>query len=336
MGGEPGDDHALIVEGNDFCETYGDTSSSHYTYTDLMDFFAVTLREPTGSYFDQLYGQIGSFADGMVFGYPSDGSGPGLSPDDIIINEESDFYADATYLFDVSTKSPARGMQRRGYTPSTERQAGATVLLPFVFGNLEDGEYSKANLLYKIIDFVTVPISIFSTPWESNNIEAYTVEEIEIFQYDKVGVSELRVEYSADAGESWTPIYVGEPEPDLETIYWTVPPAISSTCYLRVRSEDASGNQSSQTVGPFGIILPFDTDDNMLPAQTTLTAYPNPFNSSCVIKASADETVKIFNTSGNRIFESKGTTIWQPDENTSAGIFYIQTQTQKEKVIYIP
>ncbi len=87
MGGAPGNDRALVIEGNNFCENYGDTSSSHYTYIDLMDYFAVTLREPTGTPYYELYGQIGSFAEGMYFPYPHRGTGPGNDPDDIIINE---------------------------------------------------------------------------------------------------------------------------------------------------------------------------------------------------------------------------------------------------------
>ena len=339
LDGSAYEERSLIIEGNDFCENYGDTALTHYTYTPLLDYFASTLREPTGSSFDMLFGQIGSFAEEMFFAYPS-GSGPSISPDDIIINEESPYSHQANYLFDLSTKSPARGMQRRGYTPGTAPPAGACVLLPIITGNLKNHTFTKTDLLYRMLDFVTIPTIFFTSSCEYEEVVAHSIQTIEFVQHDKIEISKMKLEYTTDGGDTWLTALITDPDEDFRSFDWTVPASPSDMCFLRIVAWDRADNVATQMTGVFEIIVPFDAEEENLPKTNELKAFPNPFNSTCSISLpnNFEGSISIYNLHGQEIFSDyvkSNSFIWSPT-NIEAGLYMVQSSDASLPIIYIP
>lgn len=154
---DPHGQRALIIEGCDFVYDYGDTSLSHHTYTPLMDYFSAVLKSDSLPHFTTLFGEDSSLTEGMYFVYPSypDSVGPWTSVDDVDILFGSTYASHARYLFNMASKGPARGMQRRSYSP------GTAIASPVIFGNLLDGGSTKDQLLYKMTDFSIPPIVRF-------------------------------------------------------------------------------------------------------------------------------------------------------------------------------
>ncbi len=94
---------------------------------------------------------------------------------------------------------------------------------------------------------------------------------------------------------------------------------------------------------------------NNLPERFSLTAYPNPFNSSCEITAPAGTDVKIYDLRGNIVFTNavgarsprpmqKGaetvslqngtrTFIWTPDKSISSGVYLVKAFEQTNSVV---
>ena len=85
-----------------------------------------------------------------------------------------------------------------------------------------------------------------------------------------------------------------------------------------------------------------DNNKGLQPLAYTITAYPNPFNSSCAITAPANADVKIYDLQGNVVWKanlsdskeriqrdakhrwSSGTLVWTPDKSIPSGIYLIR------------
>lgn len=339
----PESQRALIVEGNDYCYKYADTSSGHYTWHSSSDIFGCVLRSDHEPAFDYLYGWHGSIAEDLVFEYPGYGEpGPGYYPDDIEINEESFFSEHATYLFDGGSKGPARGMQRRGFSPGTGSVAGATIMLPFVMGNLKDGERhnTKAEFLYRMLDFCTMPIAEFIEDFTGRVLMIDSTYEISFVQYDAVYVTEVTIEYSTDAGEVWLEIFHIEPEFELSSMEWTVPERESDECFLRLTVKDRAGNAATELTGPFAVSYEAVKED-ILPKSISLKAFPNPFNSALNIRGEKGSEIAIYDVFGNTVFEhvlTAGYAIWRPDHLPS-GVYNVQSTSsqgiEKQTVLFL-
>ncbi|MFP4459189.1 MAG: T9SS type A sorting domain-containing protein [Candidatus Zixiibacteriota bacterium] len=339
-----GHQKALIVEGNDYCYDYCDTSSAHYTWHSSSEIFASVLLADSEPAFDNLYGWPGSIAEGLEFEYPGYGlEGPGFSPDDIAIDGTSPYSEYATYLFDGGSKGPARGMQRRGYTSGPSGAAGATAVLPFVFGNLKDGRLlnTKAEFLYRIIDFATMPIADFDENYAGSVFVIDSTYNIGFTQFDAVYVSEVKMDYSTDAGETWINLFAIEPETDLDSWEWTVPERESDECILKLAVKDKTGNSYSKTNGPFSVSYD-GIQENKLPISKSLQASPNPFNSALKINFEKSSSIAISNIKGQIIFEKEleqNSIIWKPS-NLPSGIYTINAisssnEISRQNVLYL-
>jgi len=65
------------------------------------------------------------------------------------------------------------------------------------------------------------------------------------------------------------------------------------------------------------------------PAQSCISVFPNPFNSSCRIVAPANAKTEIFDIAGKRLVElPQGTTNWMPGKNLGSGIYLVRATTK--------
>lgn len=77
-----------------------------------------------------------------------------------------------------------------------------------------------------------------------------------------------------------------------------------------------------------------------LPADVRIAAYPNPFNSSCVVTAPAGSEVEVYDLRGNLIISlppvsiggTHQTITWHPDENTPSGIYLLKARTSTKTI----
>ena len=63
------------------------------------------------------------------------------------------------------------------------------------------------------------------------------------------------------------------------------------------------------------------------PAESKLTVYPNPFNSSCVIYAPSNAVVEIYDLNGKLVHKASTTTgkyVWNPHKNVSSGVYIVR------------
>jgi len=63
-----------------------------------------------------------------------------------------------------------------------------------------------------------------------------------------------------------------------------------------------------------------------------LTAYPNPFNSSCRIETAKDADVQIFDIRGNLVQKLDNTDVFTPTEDMPTGIYLVRARTAKETI----
>jgi hypothetical protein len=71
-----------------------------------------------------------------------------------------------------------------------------------------------------------------------------------------------------------------------------------------------------------------------------LSAFPNPFNGSCMIEAEKEALVEIYNLKGQLIESKYGSFSFSPSENESSGIYLVKSKgtdnkTSSKKVFYM-
>jgi len=123
-----------------------------------------------------------------------------------------------------------------------------------------------------------------------------------------------------------------------EGLYWYP----DSAEFYVFRVPDSTG----ETIFPRGMLC--DTfafnrsaiPEEPLPAEFSLSAHPNPFNSAVNIVAPENTTIEIFDINGKHIAKlSKNESIWRPPECVSSGIYLIQVKngmnSVSKRVLYI-
>ncbi|RKZ32836.1 hypothetical protein DRQ19_03590, partial [bacterium] len=81
------------------------------------------------------------------------------------------------------------------------------------------------------------------------------------------------------------------------------------------------------------------------PIALSLTAFPNPFNSSCVIAAPAGAEIEIYDLLGNRLWSktiprsAPANLVWKPEENIASGVYIVRAATGNrsatKRVVYL-
>ncbi len=75
-----------------------------------------------------------------------------------------------------------------------------------------------------------------------------------------------------------------------------------------------------------------------VPEEIALSMYPNPFNSALEISLPADYEVSIYDCSGKRLAQNKGSFVWRP-QNLPSGIYIIRAANDHsvltERVVYL-
>lgn len=298
---DPDTQTALIIEGNNFAYLYCDTSSTHYTYASpFADYVGALLRFSDAGHPGDLVGEPGSLAEGLVFRYATTSGGPSISLDDIYLNSSAPYASHAAYIFNASSKSPARGLQRRSYSP------GAVVLLPFQFGNIQRGANTKEQLLARIIDLAVVPIPIITHDLAGETLQVGYNYSVDFSVWDNKCVKLAIFDYSYNAGGTWHTLDTLVLPPSIASFHFRVPATPGTECYLRMFAYDSVGNFLADTVGPFVIYDPgFIEENKNLPSRQSIFAYPNPFNSFVKISVNVDVASKvvIYDVSGRIVAE---------------------------------
>ena len=74
------------------------------------------------------------------------------------------------------------------------------------------------------------------------------------------------------------------------------------------------------------------------PQKIEISAYPNPFNSSCVITAPVGARVEIYDLWGRLVYTSpsagakNGKHIWSPNQSVPSGVYLIRAMTEDGQV----
>ncbi|MCK5833251.1 hypothetical protein KAH81_06225 [bacterium] len=297
-GRTPGSQTAVVLEGNDFAKLYCDTSASHYTYAGTFaDYTGALLLVDDGGAPDMLVGEDSSFADGMSFDYhPTEGATS--SVDDIIINDAVWDSHHLRYVFNASSKCPARGIQRRSYSP------GAMVTLPFQFGNIPRGGNSKEELCARLLDFCVMPLTDITTALSGDTLFMDSVFTIGFDTYDNRCVILAEIEYTTDAGATWHMVNQVSYPTEHEDFEFNLPHTHGGECYFRITVHDSVFNSTADTSESFVLLDPTLVDDKILrPDEISITTYPNPFNGEVSIRARApfDSEVQIYNIYGSML-----------------------------------
>ncbi|RKZ30609.1 hypothetical protein DRQ36_04890 [bacterium] len=352
-GREPGTQTAVFIEGNDFAYLYCDTSSSHYTYAGTFaDYTGALLAADDIGAPSTLIGEDNSLAEGMSFAYNYvPGPGPCTSMDDIEANTTLWDDHHLKYVFNASRRCPARGLQRRSYSP------GAVFLMPFQFGNIpSSGANTKEELLAHMLDFAVMPLGTITTNLENDTLYIDSTYAIEFMVYDNVCVGQVAFDYTTDGGTTWNYLTAHLTPPiDTLLIYdFTVPATAGSECYLRLFVYDSIFNYTADTSDMFVIAYMGISDETPeLPSKPVLSAHPNPFNSSVSITVVSKRTssiptnIEIFDINGRMVHKMpvtarltanqsnvSGVCRWQPDESTDTGV-YLARLTGTDEAIKI-
>ena len=294
----PGNQKAVILEGNDFANLYCDTSSSHYTYAgSFADYAGALLLVDDGGAPDVLFGEDSSFAEGLSFHYaPTPGAT--TSVDDIVLNDALWDNHHLRYVFNASRKCPARGIQRRSYSP------GAVITLPFQLGNIPHGVNTKEQLVARALDFCVMPLPEIVTGLSGETLYVDSLFSLEFQSYDNRCVVKTVIDYSTDCGASWCFLHeVTYPEFH-ETLDFDIPNHPGAECYFRATSHDSVFNFTSDTSAQFTIFDPTAVGEHpSKPYGAALSAFPNPFNSEVTFRATIDEPaeIQIYSIYGSRM-----------------------------------
>jgi len=283
--------HAIYVEGNDLAWEYGDTSSTHLTYTGLMSRLGAVLRSDDYGVPAVLRGTAGSLADGLTLNYNTTTSGPTYSMDDMIIGPMgSPWAAQAYYVFDAG-KGPARGLQRHSY-PGSKRGPvwGAMVGFAFNFGNIINTPTtpSRTHLMYRILDFLKPPTCNIIYPRTGDTLIGGNICNIIYNVYDNCGIRpDSKMSFSRDGGLFWYNILNIRNITHGDTSYsWAVPEVATDAAYLLIDCWDNTGNYASKLAGPFHITILAKADEsNGTPENLSISKiFPNPFNESAMLE----------------------------------------------------
>jgi len=319
----PAGQTAVILEGNDFAKLYCDTSASHYTYAGTFaDYTGALLLIDDGGPPDVLSGEDSSLAQGMSFGYRAP-SPAATSLDDIIINDAVWDGHHLRYLFNASSKSPARGIQRRSYSP------GAVITLPFQFGNIPRGGNTKEQLLARMLDFSIMPLAEITTALHAGDtLFSDSLFTLNFTTYNIRAMKEAIIDYSTDGGTSWHILNsVPNPSPE-EDFEFYLPRNPGAECYIRVTVHDSVFNSTSDTSAPFVLVNPANIDETPpLPETASIHAYPNPFNAAVLLDVSAQfgSEVEIYDIYGALVdvipFNAPHSTVLWDAHGRPAGIY---------------
>ena len=333
-----GKPRGLFIEGNDFAYNYGDTSALHSTYHPIFDYLACLLLDTTGPHFTMLHGFPGSLADGLddITYYGTEDTGPRESVDDIDMNLESPAAPYASFVFTgVESKSPARGMQRRSFPPlhkDTEFMVGATVYLPFIFGNIDNSLPSniKLYLMARILNFFVPPRVDMDTVSLPDTFYIGTSYPLTCFKHDNFEGATFLLSVSYDSMSTWDTIATSYSSPD-ESIFTVnfIPDIITDNLFFNLSGTDVVGNYTERIYGPFIVSSPTGIETSQ-PGRVGLSAYPNPFNRTVVIRTAGGKTVSIYDVKGKliaRIPVDGSTARWSPKE-LPAGVYIARTDGQ--------
>jgi len=336
---DPGKQTALFIEGNDFAKLYCDTATGLYADS-FADYTGAILLLDNAGPVSTLFGEDSSLAEDMAFDYRITTGGPCTSMDDIVKNDAMWDSHHLKYLFNASRRSPARGLQRRSYSP------GAVITLPFQFGNIPRGpRNSKEELLVRMLDFAIMPLVDIVTDFSSDTLYVDSLYNLEFEAYDNRCVKHVVFEYSSDAGTSW--LGLNEiPNPALDTVLsviFSIPPSSGTECLIRVTVTDSTYNFTSDTSASFVAINAGIDEEPDKPDAPWLTAFPNPFNSGLtfVVKTATDSEVDIYNLNGDLVGEisvksGENRYSWKPgDLPTGVYMARIRGSEKAFKAVYL-
>ncbi len=327
---------ALFIEGNDFAELYCDTSTGLYAGT-FADYTGTILLDGNAGSVSTLVGEDSSLAEGMSFAYRVTTGGPCTDMDDIVVNDTLWDSHHLKYLFNASTRNPARGLQRRSYSP------GAVVTLPFQYGNIPRGGgtlNSKEELLVRMFDFAIMPLVSIESDLPSETLWVDTVYTLEYQAYDNRCVKNLIYEYSSDGGSSWIVLNeIATPELDtVSSLDFSIPPSTGDDCYLRLIVTDSTYNYTADTSESF-VVMNFGIDEgSTMPDSPHLRSYPNPFNAQLTFDVIVDKAteIEIYDLTGRIVAElpvspARSTVRWTP-ENHPTGLYLARINGTGESV----
>jgi len=316
---------ALFIEGNDFAELYCDTSAGTYAGT-FADYTGALLFDSDDTPAALLAAEDSSLAEGMAFDYRITTGGPCTHMDDIIINDAVWDSHHLRYLFNAGSRNPARGLQRRSYSP------GAVVLLPFQFGNIPRGggiTNHKEDLLVRMFDFAIMPLVDIQSALPADTLWVDTLYSMDYTVYDNRCVKKLVFEYSSDGGATW--MAMNEiPNPDLDTVLtieFSIPPSTGDDCLIRLIASDSTYNFTADTTEPF-VVMNFGIGEgDRIPTAPYLRPFPNPFNAelSFDVYVDIDSKVQIYDIAGRMVAQmpvssGESTLRWVPG-GLPAGVY---------------
>ncbi|MCD6098008.1 T9SS type A sorting domain-containing protein [bacterium] len=326
-----GKPRGLFIEGNDFAYNHGDTSALHSTYHPIFDYLACLLLDTAGPHFTILRGVTGSLAEGLddIIYYGTEDTGPRESVDDIDINPESPAAPYASLVFTgVESKSPARGMQRRSFPPlhkDTEFMVGATVYLPFIFGNIDNSSPSniKLYLMARILNFLIPPRVKMDTTSLPDTFYIGGRYPLTCFKHDNFEGATFFLSVSYDSMSTLDTIATSYSGPD-EAVFTVdfIPDATTDNLFFQLSGRDIVGNNVEKIYGPFVVTIPTGIETPQ-PDKVELSAYPNPFNQTVIIRTGNGETVSVYNVEGKlvaKIPTDGSTARWTP-KDLPAGVY---------------
>ncbi len=329
---------AVILEGNDFAKLYCDTAATHFTYAGTFaDYTGTLLLLDNAGHTDVLVGEDSSFAEGMRFNYKFSAAAS-TSMDDIIINSAVWDEHYLRYIFNATGKCPARGIQRRSYSP------GAIVTLPFQFGNISRGVYNKEQLLTRILDFCIMPLTEITTAVTSETLYTDSSFTLSFTTYDNRCVTTAVIEFSTDGGVGWHMVNQVPFPGSLEDFDFNLPHHAGSEFYLRVTVHDSVFNSTADTLGPFVLLNAAGmSEGGALPVDFSLTANPNPFNGAVTLRAYGPvaSEIEIYDIYGSLVaklpFGPKGETVLWDASAQAAGVYLsrIAGSNARAKLVFI-
>jgi len=139
-------------------------------------------------------------------------------------------------------------------------------------------------------------------------------------------LSNNKIEYSTDSGETWMTIVSSVPSLPYE-YSWTIPNTLSTHCKVRITALDSSGladiSDSSFTIS----LIESINENNLVPLSNSLNQnFPNPFNPQTTISYSVAQesnvVIRVFDILGKEVAKLL-------NEGKKAGVYNIQFNASK-------
>ena len=101
-------------------------------------------------------------------------------------------------------------------------------------------------------------------------------------------------------------------------------------CYRYPLDFEAFDGRDLTPYGPIELYEAAYEENPNIPETFVVTAYPNPFNASISINCPKNCKVEIFDIHGHSLHENMGSSLWQPDEKITSGVYMIRVFSQEQ------